>query len=161
MTALEKLQALVNFWVLSPHAQAAYVTDIDWARDDCADTLAPFIADLAAEFEALRADAARYRWLRGMGLSFVHDEERRGVSTSRWGEWDYDTPEGFAARIDAAMLAAAPAGPVGAQAGGWRLMGEMTPGGVVWSGPNPHDREANPCGTRYYAAGPVEGGGNG
>ena len=39
-----------------------------------------------------------------------------------------------------------------AQGQGWRLMGRMTIDGAVWSGPNPHDRDANPPGTLYYAA---------
>ena len=71
-----------------------------------ADELAPIATALCAEVEALRKDAERYRWLREKGLSFTHDAEHRGVSTMRWGEWDYDTPEGFAARIDAAIDAA-------------------------------------------------------
>lgn len=71
-----------------------------------ADELAPIATALCAEVEALRKDAERYRWLREKGLSFTHDAEHRGVSTTRWGEWDYDTPEGFAARIDAAIDAA-------------------------------------------------------
>lgn len=76
------------------------------ALKSCADELAPIATALCAEVEALRKDAERYRWLREKGLSFTHDAEHRGVSTMRWGEWDYDTPEGFAARIDAAIDAA-------------------------------------------------------
>jgi hypothetical protein len=51
-------------------------------------------------------DAARYRWLRDQGMGFAHDEEHRGISTMRWGEWALDTAEGFANQIDAAIDAA-------------------------------------------------------
>ena len=58
------------------------------------------------------------------------------------------------AAITAAALRAQPAGGElsVAQGRGWRLMGRMTIGGVVWEGPNPHDSDANAPGTRYYAA---------
>lgn len=51
-------------------------------------------------------DAARYRWLRDRKFSFSHDEESRGIAGARWGEWPYDTDEGHAAVMDAAIDAA-------------------------------------------------------
>lgn len=53
-----------------------------------------------------REDAARYRWLRGRNFSFAHDGEGRGITTSRWGYWPYDSDEGHGAACDAAIDAA-------------------------------------------------------
>lgn len=61
---------------------------------------------IRAEVEALRKDAGRYRWLRERSFGFSHDEAGRGISTMRWGEWHYDTPEGHAAQMDMAIDAA-------------------------------------------------------
>jgi len=61
---------------------------------------------LTAERDAAVADAERYRWLRDRKFSFSHDEESRGIAGSRWGEWPYDTDEGHAAVMDAAIDAA-------------------------------------------------------
>jgi len=58
------------------------------------------------DMEALRRDAERYRFLRGNGMGFTHDDAHRGISCSRWGDWHYDTDEGFAAQTDAAIDAA-------------------------------------------------------
>lgn len=48
-------------------------------------------------------DAARYRWMRERGLGFTHDDRMRGISTTLWGHWPYDTAEGFGLAIDNAI----------------------------------------------------------
>ena len=99
MSSIEKLKSLVRFWVLSPQVEARYVTDIEWARDDCAEALAPFIAELEVEFEALRADAARYRWLRDSGWDHSEAWQPAYDALNNGGM----TPAEVDAEIDAAM----------------------------------------------------------
>lgn len=65
-------------------------------------THAELVALLAERAELLR-DAGRYRWLRERCFGFSHDEAGRGISTSRWGEWNYDTPQGHCAQMDDAI----------------------------------------------------------
>lgn len=61
---------------------------------------------LTAERDAAVADAERYRWLRDRKFSFSHDQEWRGISGSRWGNWPYDTDEGHSSVMDKAIDAA-------------------------------------------------------
>lgn len=61
---------------------------------------------LITRLRAAEKDAARYRWLRERCFGFSHDEAERGISTMRWGEWQYDTPEGHIAQMDMAIDAA-------------------------------------------------------
>lgn len=68
--------------------------------------IADQIAQQIAEQAQLLLDAQRYRWLRQNNFGFSHDEEQRGISVSRWGNWPYDTDVGHAAVMDAAIDAA-------------------------------------------------------
>lgn len=78
--------------------------------EDATDTLMAAAADeidrLKAERDAAVADAERYRWLRDRKFSFSHDQEWRGISGSRWGNWPYDTDEGHSSVMDKAIDAA-------------------------------------------------------
>lgn len=85
-------------------------TDLDLLRDS-ASSPGDWVVDvptvelaLAEELlvKALK-DAERYRWLRSQTFGFSHDEENRGICASRWGDWPYDTDEGHAAVMDAAI----------------------------------------------------------
>lgn len=76
------------------------------ATDALMGAAADVIDRLTVERDAAVADAERYRWLRDRKFSFSHDEESRGIAGSRWGEWPYDTDEGHAAVMDAAIDAA-------------------------------------------------------
>jgi len=70
------------------------------------DALRKMWTQAESDIAALRADAERYRWLRSRNFGFAHDEACRGIATCRWGYWPYDTDEGHAAVMDAAIDAA-------------------------------------------------------
>jgi hypothetical protein len=80
---------------ISLHGRHSRVRDYDAASEELRALLS------AKEGEPKDAkDANRYRWLRSQGFGFSIDDHGVGVCTTRWGDWPFDTDEGFARFAD-------------------------------------------------------------